>query len=176
MSFTHECSICYEVIRNDANIIITKCNHTFHASCIASHLLTRCGNYQYCPICRAHLSSGEYVTTAAEPNSDATAADDAPGNSEDEEEDEEAYDGYLATHLINKIPPHTLPNYADLLTAFIVLENVDDIVVGSPNYRENLNCYIRVCQSIDRAKSILTNNTTTNPPSRPIESEGESET
>ena len=49
-----DCSICLELLNSSDHeycLSITKCNHTFHESCIVTWLSTK----TTCPICRANL-------------------------------------------------------------------------------------------------------------------------
>ena len=44
-----ECPICMELIREDEDVLITKCKHKFHASCVFQNIKT---NGYKCPNCR----------------------------------------------------------------------------------------------------------------------------
>lgn len=45
----NSCAICLDDLRN--NLVITKCNHMFHKSCLGQWL----GNHSTCPCCRELL-------------------------------------------------------------------------------------------------------------------------
>lgn len=45
-----ECPICQEMLHNNNDISITKCNHKFHTSC-----LIQCN--RVCPLCRTNMTS-----------------------------------------------------------------------------------------------------------------------
>jgi transcription elongation factor Elf1 len=47
------CSICMESMNNHSNVIITKCGHSFHSSCILK-MSDKTDTYT-CPICRSNL-------------------------------------------------------------------------------------------------------------------------
>ena len=49
-----ECPICMEHIKEDEDILITKCKHKFHASCLLQN--TKTNGYK-CPNCRDPLLS-----------------------------------------------------------------------------------------------------------------------
>ena len=48
-----ECPICFDVIENNKDKIITKCNHTFHASCLMTNVAH---NGFGCPYCRDKMA------------------------------------------------------------------------------------------------------------------------
>lgn len=54
-----ECCICFESMVDDLEenpVVITRCKHTFHKSCLQQHFLTRMQSHQSnnCPLCRAN--------------------------------------------------------------------------------------------------------------------------
>ena len=55
-----ECPICMENISEDEDILITKCRHKFHASCIFRNIKT---NGYKCPNCRGPFLSTPINTT-----------------------------------------------------------------------------------------------------------------
>ena len=53
MNMDYKCHICYDT-QNDENVIVTlHCNHTFHKTCLNTHITT---NYKLCSMCRSELT------------------------------------------------------------------------------------------------------------------------
>ena len=67
-----DCPICFEVIDNTQNMVITGCKHKFHATCLLRSIQT--GGYR-CPNCRGCL----LATDAAIGPTGATGASAATG-------------------------------------------------------------------------------------------------
>lgn len=76
MSVVEECPICYEIVCNDANYVITSCKHTFHSDCLLKHVA--CNDFT-CPYCRTKFIEDSFF----EPDSES-----------DYDEDDESYDSY----------------------------------------------------------------------------------
>lgn len=56
MSTRESCSICLEII-TETNVVITKCNHKFHLTCILNH--SERSENKSCPVCRRLLKEEE---------------------------------------------------------------------------------------------------------------------
>lgn len=53
-SLTNECSICFNKLNK--NIVITSCNHQYHANCLSKWIVKNNGKIIYCPLCNGYLS------------------------------------------------------------------------------------------------------------------------
>ena len=72
MSQVFECAICMDDILERNNLTITKCNHTFHSSCIFKNLCHRIE----CPMCRTELIEAEEEESSDDESSDDEEASD----------------------------------------------------------------------------------------------------
>jgi hypothetical protein len=86
MNSTNECSICYENIENEKNIIVTECSHKFHSNCLIKNFAH--GKYN-CPLCRFVLANVEESD-----NDSDEYEDDEDEYEDDEDEYEDEYDEY----------------------------------------------------------------------------------
>jgi hypothetical protein len=62
------CSICFENIENNKNMILTECKHKFHFSCIIKYLKNaiKRDDELKCPICRDNFEKHEVKETEVE--------------------------------------------------------------------------------------------------------------
>ena len=81
MSQVFECAICMDDILERNNLTITKCNHTFHSSCIFKNLCHRIE----CPMCRCELIEAEEEESSDDEASDDEASDTNSGSETDSE-------------------------------------------------------------------------------------------
>lgn len=55
---SNQCAICQENYQNDEQILILKCHHYFHKSCIAEWIGKQSNK---CPLCREKISKGKLI-------------------------------------------------------------------------------------------------------------------
>jgi len=75
-----ECPICFDVIENNNNCMVTECGHRFHTNCMLKHVSM--GNHG-CPMCRTAMVS------PSENNED---DEETLYSEDDDDEDEDDYD------------------------------------------------------------------------------------
>lgn len=89
-----ECPICFELIDNINDKMITQCNHEFHSSCFLTNVAH---NGFSCPCCRrklAEIPDSESESEDENEDLDSEDEDDENLDSDDEDEDEDEDDEY----------------------------------------------------------------------------------